>query len=275
MTWGSRYIQLYQPAWIPSTHRDCYWNWEKHISLSSCHCITAGLWREGCGQNKQKTKKEAHVKYAKSYAVNTSNSNTTCAIIRLFPPLFCPFWLKGNGGAYLAQSRQTRMMMYKFYSIQITLGGKLTGTNLMMLLKVAQMQDEWTSSNGRPIPADTGDNSPALDPLSGHPIPWHLELSSPCCCRQMMHIWPEDVSRHVAQSDCSHQGWRLRPLSGNPISSWIIRLSIYLYWKYPRKDLYPVKTMLHELMLFMLYKNVNTMKINKQCHCSNNHSSNN
>lgn len=40
--------------------------------------------------------------------------------------------------------------------------------------------DEWTSSNGRPIPADTGDNSPALSPLSGHPTPWHLEVSCPC-----------------------------------------------------------------------------------------------
>lgn len=56
---------------------------------------------------------------------------------------------------------------------------KLTGTNLMMLLKVAGMRDEWTSSNGRPMPADTGDNSPALGPLSGHPAPRRLDPPAP------------------------------------------------------------------------------------------------
>lgn len=56
---------------------------------------------------------------------------------------------------------------------------KLTGTNLMMLLKVAGMRDEWTSSNGRPMPADTGDNGPALGPLSGPPAPRQWDAPAP------------------------------------------------------------------------------------------------
>lgn len=62
---------------------------------------------------------------------------------------------------------------------------KLTGGNLMMLLQETETRDEWTSSDGRPVPADTGDNSPALRPLSGHPRTiWtpscSVSLSVPC-----------------------------------------------------------------------------------------------
>lgn len=62
---------------------------------------------------------------------------------------------------------------------------KLTGGNLMMLLQETETRDEWTSSDGRPVPADTGDNSPALGQLSGHPrTVWTpscpVSLSVPC-----------------------------------------------------------------------------------------------
>lgn len=62
---------------------------------------------------------------------------------------------------------------------------KLTGGNLMMLLQETETRDEWTSSDGRPVPADTGDNSPALGPLSGYPRTiWtpscSVSLSVPC-----------------------------------------------------------------------------------------------
>ncbi|MED6247110.1 hypothetical protein ATANTOWER_030466 [Ataeniobius toweri] len=65
--------------------------------------------------------------------------------------------------------------------------------------------DEWTSSNGRPIPADTGDNSPALSPLSGNHTPRHLEPSSPCSCGQMIRTLPGDVSHQDSPSACSHE----------------------------------------------------------------------
>ena len=58
--------------------------------------------------------------------------------------------------------------MHSIYSIQITLGWKLTGPP-NDAPQSGMEADEWTSSNGRPIPADIGDNSPALSPLSGHP----------------------------------------------------------------------------------------------------------
>lgn len=94
--------------------------------------------------------------------------------------------------------------MHSIYSIQITLGWKLTGPP-NDAPQSGMDADEWTSSNGRPIPADTGDNSPALSPLSGHHTPWHLELSSPCSCGQMIRTLPGDVSHHISQSVCSHE----------------------------------------------------------------------
>lgn len=54
--------------------------------------------------------------------------------------------------------------MRGIYSIQITLGWKLTGPP-NDAPQSGMDADEWTSSNGRPIPADTGDNSPALSPI--------------------------------------------------------------------------------------------------------------
>ena len=108
-------------------------------------------------------------------------------------------------------------MMHSIYSIQITPGWKLTGPP-NDAPQSGMDADEWTSSNGRPIPADTGDNSPALSPLSGHPTPWHLELSCSCSRGQMIRSLPGNVSHHISQSVRSHSGGWQRPLSLNPIS---------------------------------------------------------
>lgn len=95
-------------------------------------------------------------------------------------------------------------MMSAILSILMTLGRELTGPP-NDAPQSGMDADEWTSSNGRPIPADTQDNSPAMSPLSGHPTPWHLEVSGPCSRGQMIRSLPANVSHRVAQSVRSHE----------------------------------------------------------------------
>lgn len=108
--------------------------------------------------------------------------------------------------------------MHGIYSIQITLGWKLTGPP-NDAPQSGMDADERTSSNGRPLPADMGHNSPASSPLSGHPTPWHLEQSGPGSCGQMILILPGDGGHHESQSAARPQdGGRSRTTSLYPVS---------------------------------------------------------